>query len=292
MGEACLTGIGRRDLDKDRDLNSASPGSKVKRPARWGRGYGMKRLALLGAIALFGSGAVGTSEFASAGPVVRLTRTVHADYSRNWAGYDAIGVAGDYHQVSASWTQPTVTCPATDPNSYSSFWVGLDGGVSGNRTVEQTGTEADCINHSPSYYAWYEVFPKAAHPCSITVDAGDSISASVDYDSTLGLFTLLVTDSTHPGSCGTTFSLRRAQLSTAEVIAEAPAGSHSPVFGILPLANFGTVSFTGAEVNSGSLSAATPDEVIMTSDGLSTGTLKADPGSLSVGSFDVVWHHS
>lgn len=52
---------------------------------------------------------------------------------------------------------PTVDCIVT-PTSYSAFWVGLDGYSS--KTVEQIGTEADCKGATPSYYAWYEFYPK------------------------------------------------------------------------------------------------------------------------------------
>src|ERR1700722_18929100 len=77
--------------------------------------------------------------------------------SANWAGYAAAQSQGSFTSVSASWTQPTVTC--TDAESFSAFWVGLDG--DGTATVEQTGTEADCADGTPSYQGWYELFPNA-----------------------------------------------------------------------------------------------------------------------------------
>src|ERR1044071_5102244 len=73
--------------------------------------------------------------------------------STNWSGYAVTG--NRFTSVSASWTQPSVTCSAT---AYSSFWVGLDGDTS--NTVEQTGTDADCSGSTPQYYAWYEMYPK------------------------------------------------------------------------------------------------------------------------------------
>lgn len=54
--------------------------------------------------------------------------------------------------VSASWTQPTATCSRGD--QYAAFWIGIDGYSSS--TVEQTGTEADCVGNTAEYYAWYE----------------------------------------------------------------------------------------------------------------------------------------
>ena len=38
---------------------------------------------------------------------------------------DTAGNAGTFTSVSAAWTQPAVTCTAT--NTFASFWAGLDG---------------------------------------------------------------------------------------------------------------------------------------------------------------------
>ena len=71
-------------------------------------------------------------------PNVRL----RAGTSTNWAGLNAVaGAPGSFQNVSASWTQPAVTCTVAD--SYSAYWVGLDGDTTS--TVEQLGTEADCV---------------------------------------------------------------------------------------------------------------------------------------------------
>ena len=59
--------------------------------------------------------------------------------STNWAGYAAAGPAGTFTSVSSSWTQPTVTC--SGQQTFSSFWVGLDG--DGTQSVEQIG-RASC----------------------------------------------------------------------------------------------------------------------------------------------------
>jgi hypothetical protein len=242
-------------------------------------------IALLGlGISVAQAGAPSTPPIWSS-PVIGRTHVNHLAYTANWAGYVAIGGASAFDQASASWTVPSLTCPAGQ-SSYSSFWVGLDGWTS--TTVEQTGTEADCRNGTPTYYAWYGAFPKRATVCPFAVSGGDTISASVDFSA--GRFTLSLTDAAN--ACGTSFSLRRAQRSSAEAIAEAPSSSHSST-GILPLADFGTAQFTGAEANSAALAGAGPTEVIMTSTGTSTGTVRADPeNSLSGGSFSVTWKHA
>jgi hypothetical protein len=77
-----------------------------------------------------------------------------------------------------------------------------------------------------------------------------------------------------------------AQLSSAEVIAEAPSSSG----GVLPLANFGTVHFSNSKVNGQSIGSFSPVEIVMETSG---GTVKAKPSALSGGTaFSVTWKHS
>jgi hypothetical protein len=199
--------------------------------------------------------------------------------STNWSGYAVTG--SRFTSVSASWTQPTAKCSGT---AYSSFWVGLDGDTSG--TVEQTGTDADCSGSTPRYYAWYEMYPKFPVNYSNTVRPGDHMSASVTTNGS-GSFTLTISDSTQGWTKTTTARLKRASLASAEVIAEAPSSSG----GVLPLANFGTVGFSGARANGSLLTSSTPgiDAITMVT---SSGTVKAQPGSISNGSFSVTWKHA
>ena len=198
--------------------------------------------------------------------------------STNWSGYAVTG--SRFTSVSSSWTEPTATCSGT---AYSSFWVGLDGDTSG--TVEQTGTDADCSGNTPQYYAWYEMYPKFPVNLKGTVKPGDHLSASVTTNGS-GQFTLTITDSTQGWSNTTNARLKSAKLASAEVIAEAPSSSG----GVLPLANFGTVSFSGASANGALLTSSTPhiDPITMQSGS----TVKAQPGSISSGSFSVQWKHS
>jgi hypothetical protein len=198
--------------------------------------------------------------------------------STNWSGYAVTG--SRFTSVSASWKQPTATCSGT---AYSSFWVGLDGDTSS--TVEQTGTDADCSGSTPQYYAWYEMYPKFPVNFSNPVKPGDAMKASVTTDGR-GSFTLSISDSTQGWSKVVTARLKSAKLSSAEVIAEAPSSSG----GVLPLANFGTVNFTGASANGTLLTSSTPhiDPITM-----ATGsTVKASPGPISSGAFSDTWKHS
>ena len=58
------------------------------------------------------------------------------------------------------------------------------GGFDGynSNTVEQTGTDSDCQKGAPTYYAWYEFYPKSSYSISsLPIKPGDTISAEVSY---------------------------------------------------------------------------------------------------------------
>jgi len=206
-----------------------------------------------------------------------LNHRITNSTSTNWSGYAVTG--GRYTSVSASWTEPSVSCSGT---AYSSFWVGLDGDTS--NTVEQTGTDADCSGSTPQYYAWYEMYPKYPVNLSNPVQPVDAMSASVTTDGR-GNFTLSISDSTQHWNFQTTAKLHSASLASAEVIAEAPSSRS----GVLPLANFGTVNFSGATANGVALgSLPNLDPITM----VSGSTVKAQPSKISGGSFSVAWKHS
>jgi hypothetical protein len=195
--------------------------------------------------------------------------------SSNWSGYDVTG--GPFTSASASWTQPTVTCGASE-TSYSSFWVGLDGDTSS--TVEQIGTDSDCVNGTPTYYAWYELYPKGSGTL-VTIPAGAAIDASVTTDGS-GNFTLSIT--VNRGTPITvTGKVKHASLASAEVIAEAPSSNHGSN-GELGLADFGTVSFTNATVDGQPLD-QNADPITM----VQNGTTLAQPSGVSGGAFTVDW---
>src|SRR3989441_2055741 len=227
---------------------------------------------------------------ASALPIPQLTlapRMHEGSFqSTNWSGYAVTGASGSVSDAKGSWTVPAIqgTCPST--NQYSSFWVGIDGFSSG--TVEQTGTDSDCQNGVPTYYAWFEFFP---HPLflinGMTITPGDHMTAEANFN---GRFTVTITDTTTGVSFSTSAKVHSAQRSSAEWIAEAPSSSG----GILPLADFGTVSFSsctatvnGATGTIGSFGSSV-QQITMVS---SSGAVKAQPSSLSGSGdgFSVTW---
>jgi hypothetical protein len=209
----------------------------------------------------------------------RAVANAAAATSENWAGYVSDGDAGTFTSVSASWAQPAVTCTAT--NTFSSFWVGLDG--DGTATVEQTGTEADCDGGTPSYQGWFEMFPNAPVFFDNPVQPGDAMSASVVAAGS-GVFTLTLTDSTEGWTQTTNQTSDTAQLGSAEVIAEAPSDGTGAV---LPLSNFGTVTFTDATADNTAFGNENPSALTMVS---ASNVTEATPSALTGGNaFTVTW---
>jgi len=202
--------------------------------------------------------------------------------STNWSGY--AGTTGTYTSVSASWTQPTGTCKSGD--QYAAFWVGLDGYSSS--TVEQTGSEVDCVGRTAEYYAWYEAYPAASENYSNTVKPGDQFNATVTYEGS-NKFSLYIDDSTRGWSHTTTVTVRGAARSSAEVIVEAPCCTNSG--GILPLTDFGTVNITSSMANGAAIGNAGGLTEIYMAD--SEGRAEDSVSSLSGGeNFSATWLRS
>jgi hypothetical protein len=129
--------------------------------------------------------------------------------------------------------------------------------------VEQTGTEADCANGAASYQGWFEMFPAAPVFFSQTVRPGDALSASV-VAAGGGLCTLTLTDSTEGWSQVTRPTSDTAQLGSAEIIAEAPSDGNGDV---LPLSDFGVVTFTDALIDAHAIGTLNTAQVTMESAG-------------------------
>jgi Peptidase A4 family len=175
--------------------------------------------------------------------------------STNWSGYAASG--GTYTSVSASWVQPAGSCTST--TSYSSFWVGLDGYSS--KTVEQDGTDTDCVNGQPEYYGWSETYPNPAENFGQTVEPGDTMSASVVYQGS-NRFQLNLADATEGWTATTTATVSGAARSSAEVIIEAPSSASTG--DVLPLTDFGTVNLSDSLVDGSPIGSLSPTQIYMT----------------------------
>ncbi len=219
---------------------------------------------------------------------------VAATDSANWAGYIALG--HEFSSVSGSWDVPAVTCTGTD-STYSSQWVGIDGVE--DPSVEQDGTESDCVGGVPTYSAWYAMWGDSEvnggdvvqlSSSSYPVNPGDAITASVSLSG--GIWTLAISDT----AAGWQYTANiqspspAPPQSSAEWILERPLEG-----GALPaLSDFDSASFTGAAATdsaaSGPISAFTDQPSAMVA--LTAPTVLATPGPLipSGDGFSVTWH--
>ena len=160
--------------------------------------------------------------------------------SSNWSGFAVKG--SDFTYAKGAWHVPEVDCTKT-PNTYSAFWVGIDGATDG--TVEQTGTASDCNGTTPSYYAWYEFYPAGSVVISMAISPGDVMGASVTYAD--GEFTIGIHNHTTGAEYHNTQTVSGAKRTSAEWIAEAPCCTSGG--GVLPLADFVVANF-GEDYNS------------------------------------------
>ena len=214
-----------------------------------------------------------------------------ANTSIDWSGYAvatnlASPESNAVSDVRAQWRVPAVSQTV---GGYSAVWVGIDG--YSDNTVEQIGTEQDWVGGVPTYFAWYEMAPKQPRTIG-RVYPGDLISADVSYVGA-SEFKLTLTDTTagHAFKFTTTQEMSALRQS-AEWSVEAPS---SP-YGVLPLADFATVSFTGAKAtldgHTGTISDAAwqNDLITMAS---RRGAVEALPSALSANgsSFSVTWEN-
>lgn len=247
----------------------------------------MRRLALGGSVALFGAFALllATSVAVAAGSSHRGSPAPRHKFGRgtstNWSGYAVPGTGATH--VIGTWTAPAASC-ASGENSWSSPWVGIDGYAS--NTVEQIGTDSDCWNGTPVYYAWYEMYPKKLFGISsINVHPGDSVTGEVTNTSP-GTFLLNLTDNTTGASFQTTQRSKRAQHSSVEWIMEGPSNGL--------LTDFGSVDFSAARAtisnqtgNLGSFANADPITMVT-----QQGVPRAVPSAVRGGTrFSVTWQH-
>jgi hypothetical protein len=186
------------------------------------------------------------------------------DEESNWAGY--IATKTTFSSASASWTIPSATC-INDEDLYAP-WVGIDGGSASSQTVEQTGVATSCSSGSPTFEAWYEMYPAAPHYYSNPVAVGDVFNASVVASGKK--FTLTITDTTQGWTQKVTKSLSSAKKITAEAVIEAPGG-----FPKIAGVNFSSVEFNGSALDNFHLTATE-------SNGEQGGTTYA-PGAISNG---------
>ncbi|KZV64515.1 concanavalin A-like lectin/glucanase [Peniophora sp. CONT] len=172
---------------------------------------------------------------------------VHTVNETNWAGSVNFDKNANWKQVSGTIVVPTPHAPAgATANSSAWVWVGIDG-ASCPQSILQTGIGMDVKNNVASYSVWYEWAPTPASywPSSqISVKGGDTVYMSVVATSSTSGTTTVINRTTNQTATHT-FSNQSPALRGCDAswIVEDPK-----VSGVMPpLANFTTVTFTGAE---------------------------------------------
>jgi hypothetical protein len=219
--------------------------------------------------------------------------------STNWSGYVVANYQTGFKYTSASmtWVVPTVSYGAstdtTSSTEYSANWVGIGGFCEnrlctrGDHTLIQLGTEQDVSpDGTTQYYAWYEVLPQAEKPLGPghPVFPGDMMTASLSCQQPCSgktqNWTLSMIDETQHWTWSMPLSYGSSLLSV-EWIEEAPYSG-----GILPLADFGTAAFPGANLANNLIPTVSAANVIQMKDPWGQW---ANPSVGTVPNFNVCW---
>jgi hypothetical protein len=163
--------------------------------------------------------------------------------SPNWSGYVA-EAPGRFSAVEGTWVQPAVGCSGS-ARAAVAVWIGLDGFR--DETVEQIGVKARCDGGSAVYTGWWQLWPGPVHflPAVYLVHPSDVMHAAVLRSGRS--FTLSLRSSV--GWSFATVASAPADRSSAVWIASSPPGCR--MCGFAPLANFGRVTFSGAQAADG-----------------------------------------
>ncbi|KAI0396533.1 peptidase A4 family-domain-containing protein [Xylariaceae sp. FL0594] len=161
-------------------------------------------------------------------------------YSSNWAG--AVLSSSGYTSVVGTIKVPTPI--KTGKAGSGSAWVGIDGDTCGT-AILQTGIDFSIsASGTPSFSAWYEWYPDYAYDFTgITIRANDQIKMTVTASSKSAGVATIQNLSTGK-SVSHSFSSESSQL--CEYDAEWIVEDYSQGGSLVPFADFGSVTFTGA----------------------------------------------
>ncbi|KAI9825140.1 MAG: hypothetical protein M1819_000598 [Sarea resinae] len=168
-------------------------------------------------------------------------------YSSNWAGavYTSPPSGQTFNGVSGSFNVPSPKAGSGSESSWSSSaWVGIDGDTYGD-AILQSGVDFTVDSSGDvSYDAWYEWYPDGAYDFDgISFSAGDEVSVTITASSSSAGKVVLENTST-----GTTVTKSLTAPSSSNDLggqnAEWIVEDYDENGSAVPLANFGTVTFT------------------------------------------------
>src|SRR3954453_13002972 len=192
----------------------------------------VKRLLLI-ALPVVLTGVVGVASAMAAPALDKVHTGRGTSRSTNWSGYATYN--STFNHVKGDWTVPQVNCSSMKGQqlAITTAFVGLDGYFS--NTVEQSGTDSDCVGKNASYVAWYEFYPDRAVFLNNQVQPGDHMHAEATVSG--GNVSLTLQNLTRGSSLSPQPSISTSglALNSADWIVESPASKLAP---------FSTVNFS------------------------------------------------
>jgi hypothetical protein len=202
--------------------------------------------------------------------------TADVEESPNWSGYVVNAPENSpITDAQGSWTVPNVALSWTP--TFSSAWVGIDGGLNDSDALAQTGTEQDSFFGFVDYSAWWSTADEDFFAIPIALDndlqpfevgPGDVMNAEVNQMSG-GAVTFTLTDESGSQTAITPVDYQSSGL-TAEWIMEAPSTlDQSDEFVALPLADYGSMVFDHLGLNqlNTSVRLTSDEEVLLVQNG-------------------------
>lgn len=169
---------------------------------------------------------------------------VSTSSSSNWTGISTTGIVSD--SVRATWVTPSWSGEA-QPGSSVGDWVGLGGSQS--KSLIQVGTVTTAnAEGAPVTQAFWENLPGQAN-MGVTIPQGDRVTAQLAPDGTDSWLLEVTSANGSKVWLQKVVHLKAAKAkavqTSADVIAEEITGAH----GLIPLAPFGSTTFTGIHLN-------------------------------------------
>jgi hypothetical protein len=235
----------------------------------------------------------------ASGPIRPAARpAVGSVDSPNAAGYAVDRGHTRFRLVRATFFVPYLNC-ALSKSAYSADWVGLDGFVGNPDSVEEDGIEADCTAAGRGrYHAWHAMYPRPQVTSKVQVNAGDSVTATVFYDTSSHEFLLSLTDNTTGGHFTVSSKCPRGVTcprNSAEVISSAPDTGRAGHETISRLADYGAMSFAAIDITDQSAQRGTlrsqfwgTTRIVQTQQAAPF-QLIARPTQLEASTFDIYW---
>ncbi|GES65272.1 aspergillopepsin [Aspergillus terreus] len=172
-------------------------------------------------------------------------------YSNNWSGVvrEQPPPNGIYTAVSATFTVPKPTSVSGDQEA-GSAWVGIDGDTYSN-AILQAGVDFYARDGQAYNQPWFEWYPEAAHNFdNIQVATGDTIAVKVHALSpSQGV--AIIENKSNGQSATQTLNAPHASATLAGQNADWIVEDFTSGASMVPLADFSSVTFTGAGAHGG-----------------------------------------